>query len=59
MKIITDYGKAMTIKEGDSFVVVANDGTTFEIHSTEDHLYIKKVNKDARGCNFKDGSSLP
>lgn len=53
MKIITDYGKAMTIKEGDSFVVIANDGTTFEIHSTEDHLYIKKVNKDAEDVTLK------
>lgn len=43
----------MTIKEGNSFVVVANDGTTFEIHSTEDHLYIKKVNKDAEDVTLK------
>ena len=51
--VYKDMSGLVTIKEGDSFVVVANNGTTFEIHSTEDHLYIKKVNKDAEDVTLK------
>ena len=52
MKIITNDGKTIDIKE-DSFVVVANDGTTFEIRSTEEHLYVKKASKDAEDVTLK------
>lgn len=51
MKIITNYGKAISIK--DSFIVVSNNGTTFEISSTESHLYIKKVTKKAEDVSIK------
>ncbi len=52
MKIITNDGKTIDIKE-DSCVVVANDGTTFELRSTEEHLYVKKTLKDAEDATLK------
>lgn len=51
MKIITNDGK--TIKVNDSFVIISNDGTSFEVKSTEDHLYIKKPIKDIEDITIK------
>lgn len=51
MKIITNEGK--TIKITESCVIVANDGTTFEIKSTDNHLYIKKPIKNIEDITLK------
>ena len=52
MKLITNSGETVDIDK-ESFVVIADDDTTYELRSTDNHLYIKKVMKSKEDPTLK------